>query len=100
MVAHEEDAWDVVAWIRILFVSPYNKFIPYSFFLTMGCSNNTTEYEPVIVGIELALQIPDTNLTIYSDSHLIVRQLLQEYRMKKMELIPDHKRAEQLLIQF
>lgn len=58
-----EDVRDNVAGIGILFVSPDNALIPYSFSLATGCSNNTAEYEAVIVGLELALQIPLTNLT-------------------------------------
>lgn len=63
----------------------------------MGCFNKTTEYEAIIVGLELALQIQITSLTIYGDSELIVKQLCGDYDMKKTELIPYHKKAEQLL---
>lgn len=67
---------------------------PYSFSLTKGCSNNTAEYE--ISGLELALQIPNANLTIYNDSELIVKQLCINYIGKKAELIPYHNQAENL----
>lgn len=39
------------------------------------------------MGLELELQILITNLTIYGDSELIVKQLHGEYSAKKMELI-------------
>lgn len=68
-----EDVKDNVAGIGILFVSPNNALIPYSFSLATGCSNNTGEYETVITGFELAIQIPVTNLTIYGDSELVVK---------------------------
>lgn len=48
----------------------------------------------------MALQIPITGLTTYNDSELIVKQLRGEYSLKKMELIPYHKRVEHLLAQF
>lgn len=40
-----------------------------------GALNNTEEYKAVIVGLELALQILITNLTINDDSQLIVKKL-------------------------
>lgn len=71
MGTQNEDIRDNVAGIKILFVFPDNALIPYSFSLATGCSNNTTEYEAVITGLELALQIVVTNLTIYGDSELV-----------------------------
>lgn len=53
--------------IEIVFLSPNNALIPYSFALTKGCSNKTEEYDAIIAGLRLALQIPITNLTIYND---------------------------------
>lgn len=51
--------------------------IPYSFFPTMGFSNNTKEYKAVIPRLELALQIPITSLTIYGKSELLVRKTIR-----------------------
>lgn len=87
-----ENIEDNVARIGILFVSLDNALIPYYFSHATGCSNKTTEYEAVITGLELALQIPVTGLTIYSDSKLGVKQLREEYNVKKAELIPTMKR--------
>lgn len=75
---HERDAQDDVVGIGILLVSPDNALIPYSFSLTIGCSNNMAEYKAVVVGLELTLEIPITSLTIYSNSELIVKQLREE----------------------
>lgn len=57
------------------------------------------EYEAVIAGLKLALQIPITSLAMYYDLELIVKQLGREY-MRKTKLVPYHKSAEQLLEQF
>lgn len=46
--ARKEVAQDNVFEIGITFVSPDNALIPYSFSLTMGCSNNTAEYGGII----------------------------------------------------
>lgn len=44
----------------------------------------------VIAGVELALQILVTSLTIYDDFELIVKQLCGDYSVKKAKLIPYH----------
>lgn len=85
------------AGIGIVFVTPDKAIIPYSFALTEGCSNNEAEYESVIAGLELALQIPIEELTIYGDSELIVKQLRGEYVVRKVSLVPYHKRADYLM---
>ena len=83
-----------------MFVTPDNAIIPYSFALTEGCSNNEAEYEAVIAGLELELQIPIEKLSIYGDSELVVKQLRGEYIVRKISLAPYHKRADHLLSQF
>ncbi|XP_028064066.1 uncharacterized protein LOC114267239 [Camellia sinensis] len=88
------------AGIGIVFVTPDNAIITHSFALSEGCSNNEAEYEAVIAGLELALQIPIEELSIYGDSELVVKQLHGEYIVKKTSLIPYHERADQLLSQF
>ena len=74
-----------------------NGVIPYSFALSGGCSKNEAEYESVITGLELALQILIKELTIYRDSELVIKQLYGEYVVKKMSLTSYHERADQLL---
>lgn len=44
--------------------------------------------------------MPIANLTIYCNSELIVKQLHGEYTVKKVELVPYHKWAEELFAQF
>lgn len=50
--------------------------------------------------MELALQIPITDLIIYGDSELLIKELRGEYVVRKRELHKYHQRAEQLLAQF
>lgn len=59
----------------------------------MRCSNNTTVYEAIVAGLELALQILVTSLTIYDDSELIIKQLYGEHNMNEMDSIAYHKKA-------
>lgn len=50
---------------RIMLITLENAIITNSFTLSKRCSNNTAKYEAVIIGLELTLQKPITNLTIY-----------------------------------
>ncbi|KAK2984212.1 hypothetical protein RJ640_006671 [Escallonia rubra] len=61
--------------IGIIFVTPEGGIILHSFFLTEGCSNNEAEYEAIIAGLELSLEVSIDDLTIYGDSELIIKQL-------------------------
>ncbi|XP_028091577.1 uncharacterized protein LOC114291891 [Camellia sinensis] len=88
------------AGIGIVFVTPDNAIITHSFVLSEGCSNNEAEYEAIIVGLKLALQIPIEKLSIYGDSELVVKQLRGEYIAKKTSLIPYREKADQLISQF
>ena len=45
-------------------------------------SNNETEYEAILTGIDLAQSISLENLLIHSDSQLVVRQVNGEYETR------------------
>ncbi|XP_058221003.1 uncharacterized protein LOC131331154 [Rhododendron vialii] len=96
----QEDLKNNKSGIGVVFVTPNNAIIPHSFALTEGCSNNEAEYEAVIAGLELALQIPIEELLVYGDSELVIKQLRGEYIVNKASLAPYHERASQLLSQF
>ena len=60
-------------------------------------TNNVAEYTGLIRALELADQLGARGLTIRSDSQLMVRQLLGEYRVKAEGLKPLFQRARELL---
>lgn len=72
--------------IGIAFVTPDNGVNMHSLTLTEGGSNNEIEYEALIMGLELALEIPVDNLTVYGDSKLIIHQTNGLYHIKKLPL--------------
>ncbi|XP_074265356.1 uncharacterized protein LOC141587786 [Silene latifolia] len=82
-----------------VFVTPQNHLMPYSFTLTQLCSNNMAEYQALILGLQMAIEIGVRDMDIYGDSKLVVNQVLGEYEVKKEDLIPYHQRALQLLNQ-
>jgi len=41
----------------------------------------------------MAIEMGITNLNIYGDSQLVINQLLNEYEVKKEDVVPYHKQA-------
>ncbi len=58
------------------------------------------EYQALIIGLEMAIEMEITNLRVYGDSKLIINPLLHEYEVKKEDLIPHFKQAVRLLGKF
>lgn len=54
------------------------------------------EYAGLLAALEVAQQQGSTDLEIVSDSQLLVRQMLGEYRVKHPNLIPLFTKAQQL----
>ncbi|KAL2944011.1 Gypsy retrotransposon integrase-like protein 1 [Bienertia sinuspersici] len=81
----------------IVLVSPEKHILPYSFTLTHQCSNNVAEYQALILGLEMAKEMGICDVDIYGDSKLVIHQLLDDYDVKKDDLVPYHKHALQLL---
>ncbi|XP_074277586.1 uncharacterized protein LOC141601220 [Silene latifolia] len=84
----------------VIFVTPQNHLMPYSFSPTQLCSNNMVEYQALILGLQMAIEIGVRDMDIYGDSELVVNQVLGEYEVKKEDLIPYHQQALQLPNQF
>ena len=51
--------------------------------LGFGASNNESEYEALIAGVELALAVGANSLLIYSDSQLVVGQINAEFESRE-----------------
>ena len=81
----------------VVLVSPAKHILPYSFALTQLCSNNVAEYQALLLGLQMALEMGIKDLDVYGDSQLVINQLLEEYEVKKEDLIPYHTLARQVL---
>jgi ribonuclease HI len=58
---------------------------------TIGvATNNVAEYRALLRGIELARELGASELEIYGDSELVVKQVRGEYRVKDPGLKPLH----------
>ncbi|KAM2289759.1 hypothetical protein ACFXTI_030479 [Malus domestica] len=56
----------------VVFMSPQRQILPYSFQLSELCSNNVAEYQALILGLQMAINMEITVLKIYGDSKLII----------------------------
>ncbi|XP_070018111.1 uncharacterized protein [Nicotiana sylvestris] len=81
----------------VVFVTPQGEILPYSFTLTQLCSNNVVEYQALILGLEMAVDMKQLQLQVFGDSQLVVNQLLGSYEVKKPELRPYHDYAKKLM---
>lgn len=84
----------------VVFVSPENHILAYSFMLTQLCSNNVVEYQALLLGLQIAMEIDINKMDIYRDSQLVFNQVLNNYEVMKDDLIPYHKHATRLLNKF
>jgi ribonuclease HI len=63
-------------------------------------TNNVAEYEGVLKGLEEAQKLGGTNLQIFCDSELVVRQLNGQYKVKKAHLLNYYENIKTLISQF
>jgi len=60
------------------------------------CTNNEAEYQGLILGLELALEMGADNVEILMDSELVAKQLKGQYRVKKPHLGAFFSKAKEL----
>lgn len=60
-------------------------------------TNNAAEYRGLILALETAAKMGADELDIRSDSQLMVRQILGEYKVKSVDLMPLFQQARRLL---
>jgi ribonuclease HI len=63
-------------------------------------TNNVAEYAGLLEALEVAQAEGATEVEIISDSLLLVKQMLGEYRVKHPNLIPLHQRARTMVRTF
>jgi len=67
-------------------ISLDQKPYPVSVKLHFECTNNTTEYEACILGLEVALELKIRKMDVYGDLMLIICQVKGEWQTKKEKL--------------
>ncbi|KAL0453898.1 UNVERIFIED_CONTAM: hypothetical protein Slati_1367900 [Sesamum latifolium] len=81
----------------VVFITSEGEVLPYSFTLTQNCSNNVAEYQALIFGLEMVVDVKQRHLKVYGDSQLVINQLLGLYEVKKPELLSYHNCAKRLM---
>ncbi|MDR7544579.1 MAG: serine hydrolase [Armatimonadota bacterium] len=63
-------------------------------------TNNVAEYRALLRGLDRARELGASQIEIYADSALLVKQLQGAYRVRSAQLAPLHARAKQALAGF
>jgi ribonuclease HI len=87
----------VRAGVGLVFVTPEGGIIRHSLALTDPYTNNEAEYEALITGLELSLELEIKVVRIFWDSQQIINQITDEYKVLKLELIQYHQKAMELM---
>uniref|UniRef100_A0A2N9I6S5 Integrase catalytic domain-containing protein n=1 Tax=Fagus sylvatica TaxID=28930 RepID=A0A2N9I6S5_FAGSY len=81
-------------------VSPKGQQTPIAVKLGFDCTNNMTEYEACIVGLQAALEFGAYELEVFGDSLLIVSQTNGEWQARDPKLIPYQRYISRLIPKF
>jgi len=63
---------NIIDGVGVVLISPHNYMITRAFSLTEPCSNNISEYNAILIGMQLAEVIGVKKFEAYSDSKLII----------------------------
>jgi len=63
-------------------------------------TNNQAEYSAIIAALESAINLGASQVDMYSDSELVVRQINGRYRVKNASLKPLYQKVKQLQSRF
>ena len=84
----------------VVFVSPQKHMLPFAFRLNEPCLNNVAEYQALIAGLQMALDMKISYLEVYGDSKLVINQLLTHYEVRNEGLVPYFRLATRLVEEF
>ena len=65
--------------------------------LKYNATNNAAEYEALLTGLKLVIEVRAEHLKVYSDSQLVVNQVKGTYQVKEPSIIQYVQKAKQLL---
>ncbi|XP_062028318.1 uncharacterized protein LOC133744193 [Rosa rugosa] len=91
---------DIMAGAGIALENPAGDHFSYSFQLEFQCTNNQAEYEALIIGLEVLLEMGVRDVQILGDSLLVINQLRKRFKCISFALVPYLNRTLELLDQF
>ncbi|XP_043693059.1 uncharacterized protein LOC122643509 [Telopea speciosissima] len=68
--------------------------------LGFACSNNQAEYEALIIGMKILLNMGTRTVEVSGNSQLVIKQVIGEYRCESEHLVRHHMMVSGLVIQF
>ena len=86
--------------VGAVLVSPKGQQTPIAIKLVFDYTNNMTEYEACIVGLQATLEFGAYELEVFGDSLLIVSQTKGEWQARDPKLIPYQRYISQLVPKF
>ncbi|KAK2991634.1 hypothetical protein RJ640_025117 [Escallonia rubra] len=88
------------AGARVVFLSPVGFIHQFAFQITKDCSNNQAEYEALIIGLEMLLEMHVMYVHIFGDSQLVVKQINGKFKCCAVGLEINFSYAMYLLNKF
>jgi len=86
--------------IGAILISPTGQHYPATARLRFFCTNNTTEYEACIMGLNMAIDLGVQELIVLGDSDLLIRQAQGEWKTRDLKLLPYKQCVEDLSKRF
>ncbi|XP_004306016.1 PREDICTED: uncharacterized protein LOC101304797 [Fragaria vesca subsp. vesca] len=91
---------DTAAGAGIAIAKPAGDRFSYSFQLDFKCTNNQAEYEALIIGLEILLDLGVREVRIFGDSLLVVNQLVEKFKCLSSSIEPYLRKAFEVLDRF
>ena len=83
-------------WIGAIVISPTGQHYPEITQLSFFCTNNTTEYEAYIMGLNMEIDLGVHELIVLGDSIKLIRQTQGEWKTQDLKLISYRQCVEDL----
>ncbi|XP_075494699.1 uncharacterized protein LOC142532266 [Primulina tabacum] len=104
-----EDPWKVYvdgssskdgSGVGVVLISPAGKEVKLAVRLDFRASNNEAEYEAVLAGLRVAINVGATRVLIFSDSQLVAQQMKGMYDVKDEKLIEYAREVDRIREKF
>lgn len=84
----------------VSYVTSQGNILPRSYRLIFTCTNNTTEYEALVIGIKLVVEWKIVELQVFGDSQLVINQFNYEYQTKDDKMMPYKRMVDDFMKYF
>ena len=74
--------------VGTVLISSEGNHCPFTAKLSFNCTNNVTEYEACVLGLQTAIEKKIKKLTVYEDTALVICQLNGEWETRDSKLMP------------